>query len=271
MPKKQKLQGRGEKKSPHFHVAKDLSHWREFRLNSCHCWQLELRIEQGSSRILILPPCWPKALTIQLIIFKGTAQSSRPSACWVHISAFTAFVPADDQDSHRDWDKNSLRKVWEQQHCKALLVLLCRGIQQEIQHMAAPSCGYRRGVQGVGGEHLTPRGEARGAPLPLNISSRFMDIHTHSGKRIKQTELVTVAFAPDWLGYLSNTFTATQHLPLRAIMPTADRSRGSSCGAGFGNCISKTDWAKSAHDKKELGNPATKAVIFVKCCYSFLV
>lgn len=143
------------------------------------------------------------------------------------------------------------------------------GIPQEIQHKAAPRCGYGRGMQGVEGESFTPRGEAIGAPLPLDISSRFMDIHVHSGKRIKQTKLVTFAFVPDWLGYLSNTFTATQHLSLHGIMPTADKSPGSSCRAGFGNGISKTDWVKSAHDKKELRNPATKAVIFVRYYYSF--
>lgn len=113
MPKEAQNYRGGEKASQHFHLAKDLSHWREFQLNCCHCQQLELKTEQGSSRVLILLPCWPRTLTIQLIIFKSSAQSSIPSTCWAHISPFTAFVPSSDRDSGKNQDKNHLGKeVW---------------------------------------------------------------------------------------------------------------------------------------------------------------
>lgn len=119
--KKKKITGKGKKK--HFYVAKALSDWRESQLNGHYCLQLELQPAQGSSRVLILSPCWPKAGTIQLIIFKGTAQSSRSSACWAHISPFTAFVLARYQASDRAGDKNSLwmkagqTAVWKKHFC----------------------------------------------------------------------------------------------------------------------------------------------------------
>lgn len=123
-------------------------------------------------------------------------------------------------------------------------------------------------MQGVEGESFTLRGEAIGALLPLNISGRFMDIHRRYGRGIGETELVIAAFAPVSLGHLSSSLAAKQHPTLLTLMQTADKSSGSSSGAGFGNGTSMTDWAKSAHDKKKLRKPATKAAIFVRRCYS---
>lgn len=134
----------GKKKSQHFHLAKDLSHWRGFHLNSCHCRQLELQTEQGSSRVLILSPCWPRALTIQLIIFKSSAQSNSPSTCWAHISPFTAFVPSSDWDSSKNQDKNHLGKeVWRMATLKSTSgFAMQEEIQWEIQHNAAARCSF---------------------------------------------------------------------------------------------------------------------------------
>lgn len=261
MPKNRSYRGGEKKKYQHFHVAKDLSHWREFQLNSCHCWQLELQTEQGSSRVLILSPCWPRALTIQLIIFKGAAQSSRPSSCWAHISPFTAFVPASDQDSGRDRDKNHLRKeVWRTAALKSTSDFTMRG---EFYKKSST----RLHPAAVLGGNSTPRGEAIGALLALNVSGRFVYIHMHFGRGIAETELVIAAFAPDWLGHLSSSLAAKQHPPLLTLIHTAHKSPGSSSGTGFGTSV--TDWSQSAHYKKKLRKPAMKAVICVRDCYRF--
>ena len=100
------------------------------------------------------------------------------------------------------------------------------GIRQEIQHKAAPSCSYGGAAQGVEGESFSPRGEAVGSLLPLNVSGRFMDMNMHFGRGIEETKLVIAAFAPDWLGHLSSSLAAKQHLPLLALMHTADKSPG---------------------------------------------
>lgn len=154
----------------------------------------------------------------------------------------------------------SERRFGKQQRWKALLFSPCGG---NLTRNPAQDCTQLR----LWGGNSTPRGEAIGALLPLNVSGRFVYIPMHFGRGIAETELVIAAFAPDWLGHLSSSLAAKQHPPLLTLIHTAHKSPGSSSGTGFGTSV--TDWAKSAHDKKKLRKPAMKAVIFVRHCYRF--
>lgn len=84
-----------------------------------------------------------------------------------------------------------------------------KGIWPEMQHKDVSSSGYEKSVQWVEGQRCLPL---------LNVSSRFTDFQLHFGKRIEETELVTAAFAVDWLGHLNSFWAAKQHQPLFTFM-----------------------------------------------------
>lgn len=72
-------------------------------------------------------------------------------------------------------------------------------------------------MQGVEGKNFTPR-EAIGVLLPLNVSSTFRDTHVLFGRGIEETKLVIAASASDWIGHLSSSLAAKNHLPLFALV-----------------------------------------------------
>jgi len=76
-------------------------------------------------------------------------------------------------------------------------------------------------VQGVEVESITQTGEAIGAFLPPTVSGRSMNIHVPCGRGTEETKLVVAAFALAWLGLLSSSSAAKQHLPLLTLVQTA--------------------------------------------------